>query len=120
MNIRKILFPFSAIALGTLTLQGCVITDSESANTNNEAGSATSEQRVMFPAEKFDLTQWQIDAPTDTDKDGIVDVIGIKDLQTYQHPDYFYLDADGNMVFAAPNKAITSVNSTNVETIALL
>ena len=113
MNIRKLLFPFSAIALGTLTLQGCVITDSESANTNNEAGSATSEQRVMFPAEKFDLTQWQIDAPTDTDKDGIVDVIGIKDLQTYQHPDYFYLDADGNMVFAAPNKAITSVNSTN-------
>lgn len=98
MNLKKILIPCSVIVMSTLTLQGC--------------GEAKN-QKTILPAEKFDLTQWQIDVPTDTDKDGIVDVLDIKTLQTYQHPDYFYIDEDGNMVFAAPNKAITSVNSTN-------
>lgn len=100
MKLKKILTPCSAIALSALFLQGCT--------TNNE-----NEYSSMYPAEKFNLTQWQIDAPTDTNKDGIVDVIGVRGIQTYQHPDFFYLDEEGNMVFAAPNKAITSVNSTN-------
>ncbi len=106
MTYKKILIPCGAIALSALVLQGCEVTNT----TNNNI---ESKQRSILPAEKFDLTQWQIDAPTDTNKDGIVDVIGIKDLQTYQHPDYFYINDEGNLVFAAPNKAITSVNSTN-------
>ena len=93
--------PCTVILLSVLTLQGCGTADN------------VSEQHLIFPAEKFDLSQWKINTPTDNNNDGIVDEIGIKEIQTYQHPDYFYLDADGHMVFAAPNKAITSVNSTN-------
>ena len=68
---------------------------------------------LTLPTEKFDLTHWQINTPKDIDNDGIVDLITVKGLQTYQHPDYFYIDAENNLVFTAPNKAITSVNSTD-------
>ena len=98
MMIKKILVPFCVI---TLALQGCSTKE------------GVNEDVLTFPAEKFDLSHWQINTPTDTDKDGVVDEINVKEIQTYQHPDYFYLDKDGYMVFAAPNKAITSVNSTN-------
>lgn len=105
MRFKKILIPSSVIALSTFAIQGCEST--------NHSVNLTSDNQVILPSEKFNLTEWQLDAPTDTNKDGIVDVIKIKDIQTYQHPDYFYIDDDGNLVFAAPNKAITSVNSTN-------
>jgi poly(beta-D-mannuronate) lyase len=101
MNLKKIILTHSVISLSALALLGCGVTDNKS------------EQRLTLPAEKFDLSHWQINTPTDTDMDGVVDLITVKDLQTYQHPDYFYIDAEGNLVFAAPNKAITSVNSTN-------
>lgn len=100
MNLKKILIPCGAIALSSLVLQSCVTNNVDNSN-------------LKLPAEKFDLSHWQINVPTDTNNDGVVDLITVKDLQTYQHPDYFYIDDEGNLVFAAPNKAITSVNSTN-------
>jgi poly(beta-D-mannuronate) lyase len=93
--------PLGAFFVGYLVLVGC----SESTNLNKS--------QVIVPAEKFDLSHWQINIPTDVDNDGVVDEIRVKELQSYYHPDFFYLDDQGNMVFAAPNKAITSVNSTN-------
>jgi len=111
MNTIKKFIPIGVTVLGALVLQSCMHTNTE--GTNNISDTVENKPQVIFPAERFDLSQWQIDAPTDTNKDGIVDVIGIKDIQTYQHPDYFYIDTEGNLVFAAPNKAITSVNSTN-------
>ncbi len=101
MNIKKTLPVCNVIMMGILFLQGC--------------GTAikNKDQQVIFPAEKFDLTQWQINTPTDVDNNGIVDEIGVAEIQTYQHSDYFYVDTEGNMVFAAPNKAITSIYSTN-------
>lgn len=101
MKINKILFSCSVSILSVLALQSCEKQDN------------SIEQGLVLPAEKFDLSHWQINTPTDTNNDGVVDLITVKGLQTYQHPDYFYIDAEGNMVFAAPNKAITSVNSTN-------
>lgn len=65
------------------------------------------------PANKFDLSQWKITVPLDQDGNGKVDDIDTKALQTYQHPDFFYVDANGDLVFAAPNKAITTKNSSN-------
>lgn len=101
MNITKILIIGCTVALSSFYLQGC-----------SEKNDATINV-PMIPAEKFDLSHWQINTPTDADNDGIVDEINVKEIQTYYHPDYFYLDENGYMVFAAPNKAITSVNSTN-------
>ncbi|QHJ13014.1 Alginate lyase [Paraglaciecola mesophila] len=89
------------IAISFLTLAGC------NATHNN------SEKSLLVPADKFDLTHWKITIPTDNNNDGKVDGISAKEIQTFQHPDFFYLNEEGNMVFATPNKAFTTPNSSN-------
>jgi len=66
-----------------------------------------------IPANKFDLSHWSITVPTDSDNNGKVDTIRVSQLATYSHPDFFYLDQLGRMVFTAPNKALTTPNSSN-------
>ncbi|WP_016954252.1 polysaccharide lyase family 7 protein [Catenovulum agarivorans] len=82
-----------------------------SSTTNSE--SATASTNSSIPAEKFDLSEWKITLPMDGDGDGKIDEIDVKEIQSYSHPDYFYVNADGHMVFAAPNKAITTSGSSN-------
>lgn len=101
MKLKKVLLPCSAIVFNSILLSGCV----QKADTNAH--------QIVVPAEKFDLSQWKIAIPTDSNNDKKVDEISVKDIQTFQHPDYFYLDPQGNMVFATPNKAFTTPNSTN-------
>jgi poly(beta-D-mannuronate) lyase len=73
--------------------------------------SCSSEQNI--PADKFDLSNWKITVPLDQDNNGKVDEVDTKELQSYQHSDFFHLDKDGGLVFTSPNKAITSKASTN-------
>ena len=65
------------------------------------------------PANHFDLSQWKITLPLDNNQDGKIDEVDTKDLQSFYHEDFFYLNKDGHMVFSAPNKAITTANSSN-------
>lgn len=65
------------------------------------------------PGSKFDLSQWKITLPLDDDNNGKVDEVNTKALQHYQHPEFFYLDKEGNLVFTSPNKAITTQTSSN-------
>lgn len=65
------------------------------------------------PADAFDLSHWNITLPADKNKDGKPDSISVKKLQKYAHPDFFYLDDQNRMVFASPNKATTTKNSSN-------
>lgn len=65
------------------------------------------------PAQKFDLSNWKITIPLDLDGNGKADDIQTKELQDYQHPDFFYLDEQGNLVFTTPNKAVTTQTSSN-------
>lgn len=65
------------------------------------------------PGTAFDLDYWKITLPTDADGDGRVDEVEVEDIGDYIHPDFFYLDDGGRMVFAAPNRAATTANSTN-------
>jgi poly(beta-D-mannuronate) lyase len=65
------------------------------------------------PADRFDLRFWKLTLPTDSDGDGKVDEVEVRGLRNYSHPDYFYLDEHGFLVFTAPNKAATTANSTN-------
>lgn len=65
------------------------------------------------PAEKFNLTNWKITVPLDSDGNGKADDIDTKQLQNYQHSDFFYLDENGHMVFTSPNKAVTTQTSSN-------
>ena len=65
------------------------------------------------PADKFNLRFWKLTLPLDDNSDGKVDEIGVRSLQDYSHPDFFYLDEAGNLIFTAPNKAKTTSGSTN-------
>jgi len=51
--------------------------------------------------------------PLDNDNNGTADEIKIPSISQYSHPDFFYVNNDGHVVFAAPNKATTSPNSSN-------
>lgn len=100
MNMKNNLM----LACGTtLLIMGCSSAYDKSDESHN----------IQVPAVKFDLSQWNITVPLDVNNDKKVDTISVKDIQKYQHPDYFFLDSDGNMVFAAPNKAFTTPNSSN-------
>jgi len=68
---------------------------------------------IEVPADKFDLSQWNITVPLDQNRDQRADIISVTDLSSYMHPDFFYLDENGSLVFATPNKATTTPNSTN-------
>ena len=59
------------------------------------------------------LSHWNITVPIDKNKDGKADIVPVKKLKKYAHPDFFYLDDQGRMVFASPNKAQTTKNSSN-------
>lgn len=65
------------------------------------------------PAEVLDLRYWKLTLPTDDNTDGKVDEVDVSQLANYSHPDFFYVDEHGFVVFAAPNKAATTANSTN-------
>ena len=65
------------------------------------------------PSEQFNLNQWKITLPLDANNDGKVDEVDVKYINGYEHPDFFYLDEDDNMVFVAPNKAQTTSGSSN-------
>lgn len=65
------------------------------------------------PGDRFDLRFWKLTLPLDDNKDGKVDEIKVRALQKYAHPDFFYLDENGFLVFTAPNKAQTTSGSTN-------
>lgn len=66
------------------------------------------------PASQFDFSNWKITVPLDEDNNGKVDEVNTKALLAgYQHPDFFYLDDNGHLVFQSPNKAITTQTSSN-------
>ncbi len=65
------------------------------------------------PGSKFDMSYWKITLPMDDNGDKKPDEIPVSAMKKYVHPDYFYLNEEGGLVFTAPNKAITTANSTN-------
>lgn len=65
------------------------------------------------PATKFDLSEWKITLPLDDNNDGKIDEISVSAIQQFSHSDFFYLDENDHMVFATPNKATTTANSSN-------
>ena len=68
---------------------------------------------ALAPGKRFDLSHWKITLPIDGDRDGKVDEVDVARIGGFSHPDFFYLDADGRMVFVAPNRAVTTANSSN-------
>ncbi|MEO0424233.1 MAG: polysaccharide lyase family 7 protein [Pseudomonadota bacterium] len=65
------------------------------------------------PGDSFNLRFWKLTLPLDDNADGKVDEISVNAIAKYTHPDFFYLDGNGHLVFTAPNKAKTTSGSTN-------
>lgn len=65
------------------------------------------------PASQFDMANWKITLPVDENGDGKPDEIEVAKMKKFSEPDFFYLNSDNELVFAAPNKAATTVNSSN-------
>ena len=65
------------------------------------------------PADVFDLSEWNLTLPDDKNKDKKPDTVTVKKLEKYSHPDFFYLDENNGLVFASPNKAATTKNTSN-------
>jgi len=82
-------------------------------NTPTRTPSISSDLMTMVPAEVFDLDYWKITLPLDEDNDNRADEVSVSEIRAYSHPDYFYLDKYQHMVFAAPNLASTTANSSN-------
>ncbi|WP_018995458.1 polysaccharide lyase family 7 protein [Hirschia maritima] len=70
-------------------------------------------EEVVYPSSKFDLSHWSLTLPIAERGGPGADVIIVPELQNYEHPDYFYLNDKGHLVFMSPNKAATEVTSTN-------
>jgi len=85
--------------------------DASADTANADTASSTGEVSDTPPADKFDLTHWKLTLPVDDDGDGRSDSIKVSELQSYIHPDFFYLDEQGHMVFTSPNKGGTTKNS---------
>jgi len=76
-------------------------------------GVADSPVEGKVPADVFDMSFWNITVPLDADGNDRADIISVADMATYMHPDFFYVDENNDLVFATPNKATTTPNSTN-------
>lgn len=94
---------------------GCSPNQDSAAAVENTVLEVTEENvlTVVYPASIYDLGHWSLTLPVDEDGDGGADIIDVPELQTYIHPDYFYLNDAGQMVFTSPNMAATEVTSTN-------
>ncbi|MBF7073916.1 polysaccharide lyase family 7 protein [Glaciecola sp. MH2013] len=89
-------------------LSACGSTDD-----STNAAEATAKSAIDAPGAYFDLSQWNITLPIDANADGKPDMVKVKDLQTYTHPDFFYLNEDKELVFTSPNVGVTTANSKN-------
>lgn len=65
------------------------------------------------PSENFELLDWHLTLPTDSDKNGKADSIPEVNLASkFEYSPLFYTAKDGGLVFAAPNKGATTSKNT--------
>lgn len=99
-NFKQMKLAHGAVAAAALAL--CV-----------PLGVTASDTGERAPSDAFDLSYWKITLPSDDNNDGKPDEVSVRAIQGYAHSDFFYLSDDGRMVFAAPNNAATTANTTN-------
>ena len=99
--------------LALLNAASCSSTQTPvSAQNSDSPVAATKTAKVgTVPAKAFDLSHWKLTLPTVDRSDGKATSVRVAALQSYSHPDFFYLDDKGHMVFTAPNKGGKTGNS---------
>ena len=105
----------ASAAIACIAVSGCASNSSDTASSKatDKVTSATPAKKVIVPGRVIDLSHWNITIPTDHDKNGKPDSIKIPTISQFSHSDFFYVNEDNNVVFASPNKATTTANSSN-------
>jgi Ca2+-binding RTX toxin-like protein len=65
----------------------------------------------VAPSGNFDLSNWKITLPVDSNDQFSGTAMEVKNLSGYQHSKYFYTAADGAMTFVAPVEGATTSGS---------
>ncbi|QRM28673.1 polysaccharide lyase family 7 protein [Microvirga sp. VF16] len=65
----------------------------------------------VAPSGNFDLSNWKITLPVDSNGGFSGNAMEVKNLSGYQHSKYFYTAADGAMTFVAPVEGATTSGS---------
>ncbi len=72
----------------------------------------TSAIGIQPPAALLDLSNWRLTLPVDTERSGVPDEVEQPELQSFQDPSSFFVDADGGgVVFRAHCGGITTKGS---------
>ena len=100
------------LLMSSLTLTACTNTAPLSSTQTPSVASST-KPSTPAPASRFDLSHWKLTLPVDDDGDGKADSIRVDKLQSYTHPNFFYLDDQDHMVFTSPNRGGTTNHSSN-------
>lgn len=107
---------FKSSLLGLTACMCVAITGCVSSAYETKKEKQTSEKpakSAVPPGRIIDLSYWNITVPTDYNRDSKPDVVPIPQISRFYHPDFFYVNDTGNVVFASPNKAATTANSSN-------
>lgn len=78
---------------------------------SSSSAPSSSKVNATAPGTAFDLSHWKLTLPVDDNRDGKADSIRVTELQSYSHPDFFYMDEKGYMVFISPNKGGLTTNT---------
>ncbi|MCD6071707.1 MAG: alginate lyase, partial [Microvirga sp.] len=62
----------------------------------------------VAPGGNFNLSNWKITLPVDSNGGFSGNAMEVKSLSTYQHSKYFFTAADGAMTFVAPVDGATT------------
>ncbi len=102
-------FHLIAAASVSILLSSCHSGPEQKPATSPVSGKAA----VVVPGALVDLNNWKITLPMDSNGDGKIDEVGPPNIMRLYEPRFFYGNEQGELVFAAPNKAMTTANSTN-------
>lgn len=113
LSMNETTFTRPIKVIGTTVAALAILGACTANHVETEVVSQAPSQIALAPGQAFDLSKWNITLPTDANADGKPDMVKVKDIQTYSHPDFFYLNDSQELVFTSPNVAVTTANSSN-------
>lgn len=119
MQFKKLTLSYLAMAIAGLTVSQLSFADVLTEQTELKKQLSSTLDIAKVPSDNFNLWSFMINIPEADHKagrEGQVLEVDEKELNAgYTHPTWFFTDPNtGAMVFRAPNKAITTPNSSNV------
>ncbi|MBU2886524.1 polysaccharide lyase family 7 protein [Gilvimarinus agarilyticus] len=111
-NVKKTVRAMPIIALSVVSSVALLTACQGQTETKQSSASQPSLAGKRIPGSVIDLSQWKITLPMDSNRDGKIDEVGPPHIDRLLEPRFFYA-TDAGVVFAAPNKAVTTSGSTN-------